>query len=309
MREAQEEAIELVQKSRDNRTPWHPCAVLPCVLVPTVVFAVAIFSRCSSLRCHSGGLAFFFTLVCFVVCVVASMSARSRKLRGSRSRVRLSVATCLWVALVIAVVVGDQLYNTRLKGYCTLQGMNSYINIDPNNDRGQSYMDSGRVYFKENSYVVTNKALAYQSLHTYCVAPILRESVENQGSGGDQITLSTPDSGTVDWWAVGIDCCDEDGGNFNCYDAAKTTARSGVRELRTDARSFFVLATQQWASWMQVPVKHALFFHWVEDPLAIMDGDRTSAETYRFWSIFMWIPVNIAVALVALWSLAKLHIK
>merc|ERR1719210_2377562 len=101
--------------------------------------------------------------------------------------------------------------------YYHYKDMTSYVNVDPSVDWGQSFMDSGAIYFKDGSFVLTNKSLAFHNGATFCVAPIVREDLKYHGGPGGLETVSgfsVPRSGTVDFWAVGTGCCGADGEDF-----------------------------------------------------------------------------------------------
>ncbi|CAK0824554.1 unnamed protein product, partial [Prorocentrum cordatum] len=57
-----------------------------------------------------------------------------------------------------------------------------------------------------------------------------------------------PESGSVDFWAVGMDCCNQTSGEFWCGQVSNPRARAGMRMLRDDSRPFYALAVQVWAA-------------------------------------------------------------
>lgn len=68
-----------------------------------------------------------------------------------------------------------------------------------------------QVSFADGTTLDMDKALGYKDVDTFCVAPIVDE-------------LGSP---LVQFWAVGVNCCDARGG-FECDDAWSPKARSGV---------------------------------------------------------------------------------
>lgn len=191
----------------------------------------------------------------------------------------------LWPVIIFAFLQADKAYWRFMGSYYDFQSMASYVNLDPSSDRGQTYMDAGQVYFKEGTKVEVSKAIAFQEDEIYCVAPIVQQTLdsgggeggggaaqENQKNSPTGSALSLPKSGTVDFWAVGINCCDPSGLNFHCGDSLNNLARAGIRELRDDTRPFFLMAVQEWTAWLKIPAKHPLFFHWVQDPLVSVDN-------------------------------------
>lgn len=291
---------------------WKPLNIFLCVAVPLPLYWWLVLARASGLRHYLPWTAFTLgPLLTLGVCVAVAWTTwrHNRKVerdgdrgkRWLRSRVLIAITALLWVAWCAAMIAGARVYSRMVHPFCTYQDMAAYNNIDPSIDRGQAYMDAGQVYFKENSYVAKEEAMAFQSGRTYCAAPVLRQSMENSGSV-EQDSLAVPASGTVDWWVVGVDCCDSNGQSFECGDVQSNVARAGLRELSDDDRPFFVLATQQWSVKMGVPVLHPLFLRWDRDPLESIEDKRSSAwkEIRKSGFIFLVVLLMLALALLRL---------
>merc|ERR1719277_2170016 len=105
-------------------------------------------------------------------------------------------------------------------------------------------MDSGQIYFREGSKVDTSQVVAFKHDTTYCVAPIVSHPLLNRGDSEEVMRM--PESGTVDFWAIGTDCCSPS--NFTCGMAADHRARAGLRLLRDDARPFYLMAVEEWVA-------------------------------------------------------------
>lgn len=197
-------------------------------------------------------------------------------------------------ALAVGAVVGDLSWYHNMVNYFNYQAMASYVNIDPSADKGQSYMDAGRVYFKDGSHVQEDKAIAFRNGFTYCVAPIVSESlVANEGTG-----FPVPASGTVDWWAVGTDCCGRNGNVFDCGDVHSRMARSGMRELNDNRRQMYLLAVQEWSASTGLPVRHPLFFSWAKDPLIYTDNIQRKAWQEYTINVVICFFVSLIVSFV-----------
>merc|ERR1719401_332300 len=103
----------------------------------------------------------------------------------------------------------------------------------------------------------------------FCAAPVLRRSWSSQEQVVGEDTeedIGVPQSRSVDFWAVGVDCCDAEGASFHCGDSRQPTARAGLRVLDGNERAMYTLAVEQWSANTGKPVQHPLFFYWVEDP-------------------------------------------
>mmetsp|Transcript_72004 Transcript_72004/g.223534 ORF Transcript_72004/g.223534 Transcript_72004/m.223534 type:complete len:310 (+) Transcript_72004:112-1041(+) len=277
------EAHSLLEKR--IKQALQPLEILLCGLLSTVQFVVVFVCCVFGVRYHSSSLATLIILLCLLGCAAITLNA-TLKYRTSRpSRPWIALALSLWVSLVCAYLMGNRYWYKNTVNYYNLKDMASYVNIDPATDKGQSYMDAGTVYFKEGSYVLRSKALAFRNGLTYCVAPILRAPLQYQPGSDAPETVSgflLPRSGTVDFWAVGTDCCGRDGNTFSCGEAGSQLARSGLRLLDDTARSMYLLAVQEWSASTGLPVRHPVFFQWVKDP--VLFTDKIYSEAWQdFW--------------------------
>lgn len=199
----------------------------------------------------------------------------------------INLAVCTWLALIAGFFLGDRSYWTYKTEIYSYSDLVSYVDIDPAKDSGTSYMDSGHVYFKENSYVLKNRYAKFHNGETYCAAPIVNGPFKATSSTNNANVVNgyiVPASGSFDWWAVGTNCCSGKGAsNFTCGDIANPLSRSGMRLLSDNERPFYVLAVQEWSATYGLPSKHPLFFHWVKDPLATEGQDQKDAGD-EFWS-------------------------
>lgn len=208
-----------------------------------------------------------FGLVAAVASILFCVGMARKSAKHGRAHTAF-MFVLLFVAAGSGAAYGKYVHFTKFMPFDDFRSLVTYINIDPNTDKGGSYRDAGEVYFKEGSRVDITRALAVKSKDVYCVAPIVRNPATPQGGG----PIPPPDSGTVDWWAVGINCCKPDGEAFSC--GLALTARAGLRLLRDDVRHLYALGVDEWSSKFESPVKHPLFFEWVTDPLADVSALR-----------------------------------
>jgi hypothetical protein len=265
----------------DQRAMFQPMEILCGVFWPTLMF-VYIFRLNLGWWRHRHALETCVVTMIFPILFNLWFSRRMYNAlkRGNCRRWKLVMNVILWFVIFYACLHADKAYWRFARSYYDFQSMASYINIDPNSDRGQSYMDAGQVYFKEGTQVEVSKAIAFQEDNIYCVAPIVQQTLDSGGDASASLSgnaLKLPKSGTVDFWAVGINCCDPSGLNFKCGESKNPLARAGIRELRDDTRPFFLMAVQEWTAWLQMPSKHPIFFHWVQDPLLQVDNFWFSA--------------------------------
>jgi len=280
----------------------QPLSLAACVIIPPLAF-LGIYACLSFQFRHNLGLAisskfpieshvaskmasFMIGPAIFLFLGIALLALGYARYKRSRAaRTFLCLGLCLTVATMFAWILGDGNYWTYMATYYNIQDLDTYVNVDPSTERGQSFMDGGQVYFKESTYVAVENANAFRNNGIYCVAPIVRQPLANQGSERQveiEGTFDMPASGTFDFWAVGINCCDPTGMAFKCGDVGNPWARSGLRLIRDDQRAFFYMAVQEWAAKYGLPTKHPLFFYWVVDPLSTV----TSTHLKGTWNYY-----------------------
>lgn len=278
--------IKSLTRQTRRRGPFSCVAVIVGILWPLFMFVTVYWLMSFSLRHFRETLALTLgPALSFFLCLLHFGNTYVRFMKGEPTRGLWALVVTLWSAFILGIILGDINYHSYASIYYQYQDLLSYPNLDPDMDRGQTYMDSGIVYFKESTYVASTKAVAFQSTAIYCAAPIIRNPLENQeGSVAVETEgpIVPPTSGTVDWWAVGINCCDPAGNGFTCGEVGNPMARAGIRMLREDARPFFLMAVQEWDSQYKLPSKHPLFFYWVQDPLTQIDGYLINAKNSFF---------------------------
>lgn len=213
----------------------------------------------------------------------------ARYFRQERKSIRmwLVVFTMTAIGTVLGCIFGEATYFENILKHYTYEDMASYTNIDPSGDQGGAFMDAGRVYFKEGTYVPDYRALAFKNMDTYCIAPIIRQPLDSSVEASATISgFTLPPSGTIDWWAVGTNCCGEDGNSFTCGSVANAKARSGLRLLDETAQKNYLIAVQEWVGTTGLPARHPLFFTWTVDPYSDMKDLYTNAWS-SFWRTLM----------------------
>mmetsp|Transcript_391 Transcript_391/g.1343 ORF Transcript_391/g.1343 Transcript_391/m.1343 type:complete len:312 (-) Transcript_391:29-964(-) len=311
MRPSREEVRELLRR-RANR-PLDLGSVLIVLLVPFVLFAVVYWAWGFWLRFRLWWAALLLGPIFGLIACVAITGTAWKKLREDGGvRVWIALAAGMWIAFILAVLRADMAYWSFIHSHYLYKELADYVNIDPSMDKGQAYMDAGQVYFKENSYVDRATATAYKSGMIFCVAPIVRQPPSNQG-GASQVAVNgpmvTPESGTVDFWAVGINCCNPSGENWACGEVNNTEARSGLRLLRDDVRPFFLMGVQEWSAGLNIPAKHPLFFYWVQDPLAEVDAYATKGDRMYWSDLVCFFLLSFVLTHVFLYLLYQKHVK
>jgi len=268
------EGAYLMQKAM--RHERRPIEAVAAAVIATLAYLLCFYTMAFEMRYLSVSRALLVgPLFCLGLSVGLGIFAVKQYQKARPSQGLMLIAVALFAGTSGGTLFGDRAWWRYTVNYYNYQDMAAYVNVDPGEDLGQSYMDAGYVYFKENTYVIRGKAMAFHNGATYCVAPIVRQSLEALPGQADPTGAVTstgfvpPRSGTIDFWAVGTDCCGTDGTDepFTCGDAASKFARSGMRVLSNEARNMYLLAVQEWSATTGLPVKHPVFFNWVKDPI------------------------------------------
>lgn len=329
---AKHEAQQLIQSPKGGDA-WSFKAIFECTFWPVLLYCYAYYFASGSLRFYSSEVCLLLgALPCFLICVVASWAARILFRHSLPARVRSVLAVCLWLAFATGWICGDQNYGHNMISFFTYQDLATYADVDPAKSKGQSFMDAGQVYFKEGTQVSTEDMVSFKSRTNFCAAPILGQALRNQ-KGTMEVEVEgnfiIPESGTVDFWAVGTDCCDQSSQTFTCGQVGNPRARSGMRMLREDYRPYYMLAVQEWTARMCptsnedntarghakaaplrcLPSRHPLFFTYVEDPVAEEAQFQLQAVADRHKHFAFFLVGNTVASLLLLFVLRELGFK
>jgi len=195
-------------------------------------------------------------------------------------------------AIIIATVCGDYNFNVNMQTYFDMEYMNTYPSVNPAHGQGPLFADAGRVYFTDGSAIDQKKTMGFRNLDTYCVAPITNAKHKQY---------------TYDFWAVGVNCCGGEGGQFRCGEFNNPNARSGLRLMRNDQLPYFRLAVQQAEAAYNLKATHPLFFYWLQDPVHEMDHDYRDKGYHTFLMlVFAYFVFNVFCVLSATVAFSKL---
>jgi len=195
----------------------------------------------------------------------------------------LFLACAFTMAVLIGVLWGNYLFQDFMQPYYTLSQLKSYKDVDPS-ATGSSYMDAGAIDFKADSYVDTTMSIGYKDDHVWCAAPIKW--------GKDKVA-------NIDFWAVGIDCCDGFPGNFNCFEnRGDYQAKGGLRWVSDEAIPFFRVAVSQGNQEFDRTSRHPLFFTWMRNP------DQKILKMWQTGRFYYIVGIVVFAAVEALLALA-----
>lgn len=299
------ETHQLLDKRKQKN--FNFLEVVVATILCTVAFAAAFLLCGSWLRYAQAYVTIFLLVLLVLACVAATVRAIMQHRAGRPMRFWYAFIPILWIALLLGALYGDRNYEDYVNSYYTYSDMNVYANIDPETENGKSFMDAGRMYFTDSTAEITSAAASFQDNFRYCVAPILKnpnvsESTGVWGAVSEDGTITTPESGSVDFWSVGTDCCSTGGSDFDC---GESNSYAGLRVVSTTDREMYQLAVELWSANYGVAVGNALFFSWVSDPITTIDGYDTSA-----WDTFLLsVIIVLVVCLICIFAIQFLLYK
>lgn len=245
------------QPTGHKRPRLNVLSVCTSVLVPWLLFMIVFGLLSFHLHFNRPLMCWFSVLVVFLFVLMTGVFA----LRAWRKKKAESIREPTWfiflfvtcsLAWVFAVGLGLWNWSSMLPHY-EMVALNTYTNVDVAEISGSGVMDAGRLSFKAGSYIDTSKAMGFKKVDTYCVAPV---------TSGKLPLL------TYDFWAVGVNCCSGEPGDFHCGEVkGHLELGSGARVLSNAELPWLTLATQQAEAFHHLRVGHAIFFTNVADPL------------------------------------------
>lgn len=272
-------------------------SILSCTFLFCLLYLLFGFK----LRFLEPSLVVLIALVLIACAIVATYHAYNVYCRHRAMRFWYAFIPCMWLAIIFGALYGDRSYELYTNSYYTYDMMNVYVGINPELEKGESFMDVGKIYFTEGIIEMTSYALAFKDGYTYCVAPILKNPNVSEVTGiwgavQSDGTITAPASGSVDFWSVGIDCCGTSGESFDCHEPKSASSRSGLRVLTTGHRKMYELATREWSATYGVNVRLALFFEWVLNPVTSVDNlYTTSWDDFAIGSAIAFLSLFIVV--------------
>jgi hypothetical protein len=190
------------------------------------------------------------------------------------------------LAWLLGINWANQNFFENLMPYYDVQNLGTYVSVDPSRIRGQQLMDAGRVSFVPGARLDLSKAESFRNLDNYCVVPIV---------------VGDAPLDVYDFWAVGMNCCNSETGDFRCGDAENPNAAAGLRLMQDSQRPFFRLAVEQAESTYNIRANHPLFFHWMSDTAEHADIYRRAGYQHFLLGIYGHFVFQGALVLLAAW--------
>jgi len=255
------EAVPLVKPAKSRRKLLNCHSIFLALVLPPLVFTVMIWLMSGDIRRKHGTATWFVASLLLVFSLVfGGYSILEKKKQTATPSWSLYLALSLLAATVLGFLLGNYTYTSHMQQAFDIGELNSYVNVDPTQVRGEQLMDAGIIEFTPGTYVDINKSMAFKEKVMYCVAPI---------------TAGNSALATYDLWVVGTNCCNGDEQKFNCLGVSDNF---GVIRLMSDkARPYYRMAVQQAEATYGVRALHPLFFTWVPDV-------PTEELHWRLWS-------------------------
>ncbi|CAJ1432136.1 unnamed protein product [Effrenium voratum] len=236
-----------------RRVNLNALAIVVNLLVPYGIFCLICWALSFSWHYQAPMCAWSSVLLGLgLAACTAKLAARSEE---SDPKWYTFFTGSMLAAVILAVLCGDWNYRTHNVAAYDLKNMNNYTDVNPSAP-GQQMMDAGRLQFVEGSLLDLRKAMSFKNSDTYCVAPVV--------FGQDQLA-------SYDFWAVGVNCCPGQTPDYRCGEYNNGNARGGLRLMSDESRPFYRLAVQQAEAAYNIRAEHPMFFHWVQDPVALTE--------------------------------------
>lgn len=284
-----------------DRRRVNTCSVVLSMFVPLAIFMTVFGVLSFEVHFSRPGFCWFFVAAAFLVVALIGGVAWQLRIRRSAGElqseplwVAFIFATCL-AAWLLALVLGFWNYRAHMMSHYQMVSLNTYTNVDPGSISGTGVMDAGRLSFKAGTVIDTSKAVGFKKVDTYCAAPVT--------------STNTPLL-NYDFWAVGVNCCSGEPGDFHCGEKDGLIQLGGGERVLSDAEiPWFSLAVQQAEAFHHIKVGHAIFFRNTDDPLGLESTqmDR-GVKFFILWSLLFFGLQAILVSLnLVVLSRAPMH--
>lgn len=286
-----------MNSGRSPRTKSSLRALMVCLIAPVLQFIIV--AACLSFSGYYTQPSLMW-LICALLLVVDFACCY---LMYQRIKMRLAgdissgpgwytfLAFTMLLSWVLAVVLGTSNYTNNQLPYNLIDNLMQYPNADPASWSGTQLMDAGPVTFIPGSHLDLHRSIGFKNVDQYCVAPI---------------TVGTAPLNNYDFWAVGLNCCSGNSADFHCGEFDNTAARSGLRLVREDQRSFYRLAVQQAEATYGIRSQHPVFFFWMQDPQAELLSYKADAVRFYWLGVVGYLALQIFLTVCAGLFIGKL---
>lgn len=213
-------------------------------------------------------------------------------------------AILMVVAFSFACLVGSINYWNNAGQVSRIMSLSYYRGMNPATVTGTQVMDAGKITFVEGSQIDVTRAMAFKSVDSYCVAPIVLNPTA--AAAANVTSPAQAQTQVYDLWAIGLNCCAAD---FHCGEYANPRARAGLRLVREDQAPYFRLAVQQAQAAYGMRVEQPTFFYWVQHPEAELDIWRAEAVKYYWEGVAAYCAFQVVATIFSLAVFRKMGIE
>jgi hypothetical protein len=265
------------QKRRMNGIPIMINVFLPWIFfcVTFVIWSFKFHFRYPQFLPH-------IALVLVAVCLYPAYLLYDSRKRGQDPVWYGYSCVALLFALGSGVYLGDWNYHSNMWYAFKYGSMENYPSIDVGKELAVNVLDAGRVYFASTAKIDRSQSWHFKDGTLYCVAPII-------SSAGMQTK-------TLDFWAVGTDCCSDIASDFRCGEFTNMNARSGLRLLDESKLKMYRLAVEQATQQFKIHSTNPLFFEWTQDPLEDVQKFEIAGWSYFQLSVVFSLVVSVVLA-------------
>jgi len=284
---------------RAPRKSVNLVAVVTCLLLPILIFVVVFAAQSFELHYEQprhclllcGGM-----LVAVFIMGYFAYSAVMQRTVGVQEPMWyvLAFASSL-LAWILAFGFGQANFEANMQPFYDTNNLNVYQSVNPAMARGSSMMDAGRILFTPDSHLDLAKAMGFQNVDKFCVAPV------SAGPRGPNATKLE----TYDFWAVGLNCCSGFPAEFRCGDYWNPKATSGLRLMREEERAYYRLAVQQAEAAYNIRAKHPVFLYWLQDANAELFAYEAEGFKYFLMGGLWFSCFQLFTSVVATIALSK----
>jgi len=268
---------------KGQRRRLNIVAILIALFVPWLLFVFVFCMMSSSVHYKQPYVAYILVLLALCFCLVAcflAMKALANKQCDSTYQPSwfVFIAVTGVVAFVLAFVTGEKNYYQYMEPYYNYQNLASYQDVDTTEKLGQQLMDAGQIEFRKGTGLDLSRSMGFKNHDIYCVAPIVTKGSANA-------------AGSVDFWAVGKNCCSGVSADFHCSGFSDPHATGVIRMMSDEDRTFYRLAVQQAEATYHMTASHPLFFEWVHSADEAVNHFASKGRM----TCFLWICVHFTL--------------
>lgn len=285
--------------AKSQRRRLNIAAVLVALFAPWLLFCCVFALLSFSLHYTLPAVAWALVILAFLAGVgipaILAANAMKRKLSDPTYQPSwyLFIALTCFVAFLIGTIAGSSNYAATMQKYYNVQHLSHYEDIDTNLYVGQQLMDAGRIEFKEGTTLDLIHSMGFKNNDMYCVSPIVTQGSPNKAS-------------SMDFWAVGKNCCSGVSADFHCPGFSDPAARGVIRLMYDQDRPFYRLAVQQAEATYKMTATHPLFFEWVADSEVAQEEFAKTGRVNYFIGICSYFLLQMFLTVVSTLVFSKL---